>query len=85
MLPTLTPGCQVLVDPRAYLRHAPTPGDIVVAEHPYRAGLVLIKRLDRIEPEGAILLGDNECATTDSRDFGPVPLHRLLGRVVSTL
>ena len=85
MRPTLVPGDQVLVDPKAFRHRRPTPGDVVVAEHPFQPGLVLIKRLVRLEDTGVVLVGDNPAATTDSRDFGPIPLDRLMGRVVCTL
>ena len=54
-------------------------GDVVVAEHPARAGLLIVKRVARIGPDGYWLLGDRPDASTDSRHFGAVP--DVLGRV----
>ena len=82
MLPTLAHGQQVLV---ARFRVEPRIGDIVLALHPLREGFLIVKRIARVDAAGAFLLGDNPSATTDSRDFGSVPLERLVGRVVCTL
>ncbi len=43
---------------------------------------VLVKRVEVLVPEGAVVLGDNRAASTDSRSFGPVPARSVLGRVV---
>jgi len=82
MLPTLIEGQQVLVDPRAYRRRRPTPGDVVVARHPFCPDMKLIKRVARVEPDGGLrLVGDNPEASTDSRSLGIVPPQLLEGRV----
>ena len=85
MLPTLAEGQTVLVDPSAYRRRRPQPGDVVLAEHPLEQGLLVIKRVAELRESGAFLLGDNPDTTSDSRDFGPVSFDRLQGRVVCTL
>jgi nickel-type superoxide dismutase maturation protease len=85
MEPTLKRGVHVLVDPRFYVRRRPQPGEVVVAEHPRRKGLVLIKRVAALEADGGVVLhGDNASASDDSRDFGPVASERILGKVVGT-
>lgn len=56
------------------------PGDLVVVEHPDRPGLLLVKRVARVGPDGYWVLGDAPSASTDSRQFGPVA--DVLGRVV---
>lgn len=84
MLPGLRHGELVFVDPRAYRHAPPRPGDVVVARHPYRAGVVILKRVLEVAPDGSCeLRGDNPAESTDSRSFGRVPRARLLGRVVS--
>ena len=71
---------------RAYWRSPPLPGDIVVAWHPHRPDLKLIKRVMAVQPDGGcILQGDNLNESTDSRTFGSVPLELILGRVTSRL
>ena len=84
MVPLLKPGDEVLVDPRAYRRLPPRPGDIVVARHPYRTDLRLVKRVAEVLDNGHCLLqGDNPAESTDSRVYGPLPPERILGRVTS--
>lgn len=82
MLPLLSPEDEVLIDPRA----APAVGDIVVARHPHRGDLHLVKRLVGFDGAGrALLEGVNPEESTDSRTLGGVPLELLIGRVTSVL
>lgn len=78
MAPELPDGTTVLVK-----RTAPSEHDIVVARLP-ADGQVVVKRVQRIEPDGRFFLrGDGE-VTTDSRDYGTIPADSILGVVVST-
>lgn len=80
MTPTLPDGATVLVEPSA----RPAMGDVVVARHPYERGLVLIKRVAGLEPDGrAALVGDNPSESTHS--FGAVAPGAVLGVVRSRL
>ena len=82
MLPLLKPGDEVLVDPKAYRQARPRPGDIVIAQHPRRTNLHVIKRVVTVTENGnCILKGDNPSESTDSRTFGPVSPKQILGRV----
>ena len=57
-------------------------GDVVVARRPDRPELEIVKRIQAIEPDGAIFLaGDNPASSTDSRQFGAVPRRHILARV----
>ncbi|TME77648.1 MAG: nickel-type superoxide dismutase maturation protease [Chloroflexi bacterium] len=57
-------------------------GDVVVARRPDRPELEIIKRIHAIDPAGAIfLVGDNSAASTDSRQFGPVPRDHIVAQV----
>jgi nickel-type superoxide dismutase maturation protease len=57
-------------------------GDVVVARRPDRPDLEIVKRIQTIDPGGAIFLaGDNPDASTDSRQFGAVTRHHILARV----
>ncbi|NEP45516.1 MAG: nickel-type superoxide dismutase maturation protease [Okeania sp. SIO2H7] len=84
MLPLLLPGDEVLVNPRAYRRRLPRSGEIVVACHPTRPALRLVKRVAAVSGDrSCVLMGDNPDWSTDSRSFGAVPIDRVLGRVTS--
>lgn len=84
MTPLLKPGDEVLVNPRAYRKMLPKPGDIIVARHPYRMDLRLVKRVVEVFSDGRCFLsGDNPSESTDSRSFGAVTPEQILGRVTS--
>lgn len=86
MLPTLAPGDHLLVDERAYKTRAPAPGDIVVAEHPLLPGQIVVKRIAKLHGEGSVWLqGDNPHEGSDSRQFGPVALIKVRGRVTAAI
>jgi signal peptidase I len=96
MEPTLREGDRVIVDLLSFRRRAPREGDVVLLDGP--GGIELVKRVagdettapippPLLEPDSAlepafIVLGDNLTASSDSRAFGPVPLHRIRGRIV---
>ncbi len=57
MQPTLAPGEYVLFDRLAYRRGAPRRGDVVLASHPAKPGMRIVKRVvalpgDRVDVEG---------------------------------
>ena len=82
MLPILGPGDEVLCNPHGAFRV----GDIVVARHPHRRDVRIIKRLAAFDAKGhAVLEGTNQVESTDSRTLGSVPPNLLLGRVTSFL
>ena len=86
MTPLLNEGDEVLVDPFAYRREAPQPGEIVVAQHPYQSELRLIKRVSAVlDGDRYQLAGDNPAESSDSRAFGGIARHQILGRVTSCL
>lgn len=76
MTPTLYPG-QVVYIRRWFYK--PQINDIVMVRH---GGLEKIKRVTRIEAGGLYITGDNPQASTDSRQFGLVPLQSVLGKVI---
>lgn len=82
MRPTLEPGDYVFVNEWAYRFRPPTPGDLVVVRDPENPARFLVKRVS--EATGATnveLVGDNRELSRDSREFGPVPLERIVGKV----
>jgi nickel-type superoxide dismutase maturation protease len=59
------------------------PGQIVVARHPVRPGLLIVKRAARQECGGWWLASDNPSAgAVDSAVFGVVPAPLIEGRVL---
>jgi nickel-type superoxide dismutase maturation protease len=81
MAPSLSPGERVLFDRLAYARAEPRVGDIVLARHPARRGVRMIKRVAEVtEDREFVLLGDNPRESTDSRTLGPFRREEIVGR-----
>jgi len=72
----------------------PQKGDIVAAIRP-DTGALIIKRVSDFEflidtekakmLKGYFLLGDNKFESSDSREFGAVPMNNILGKVIFPL
>jgi len=59
------------------------PGQLVIARHPGRPDLLLVKRAARRDPAGWWLTSDNTgVGEVDSRSFGAVPPELIEGRVL---
>jgi nickel-type superoxide dismutase maturation protease len=81
MEPALEPGDWILVDPDAYRRTSPRPGELVIAPDPREPSRLLLKRVGSIGPGGALrLIGDAPERSTDSRTFGAVDPATIVGR-----
>lgn len=79
MLPALKKDDLVLIDPSARIET----GDIVLARHPFKQSVKIIKRIREILPgERYFLVGDNPSESTDSRSFGAISAKDILGKVV---
>ncbi|MFC4853569.1 S26 family signal peptidase [Actinophytocola glycyrrhizae] len=78
MVPTLKDGDVVL----ARNRRNPRTGDVVVVTWVTRPGQLSIKRAAGRDDLGWHVVGDNDLASTDSRDLGPAQVH---GVVVARL
>ncbi|KAA3661409.1 MAG: nickel-type superoxide dismutase maturation protease [Chloroflexi bacterium] len=84
MSPTLQSGNWLIVDPGAYQNKPPHVGDLVVARHPFRSDVKMVKRITAVTPNNHFhLQGDNPSAleSSDSRSFGLLPITHILGRV----
>jgi nickel-type superoxide dismutase maturation protease len=78
MAPALATGDEVLYHPRGALR----PGDFIVAKHPFKQGVTLIKQVKSLDARGHLfVVGLNPRHSTDSRSFGALPPRLVLGRV----
>lgn len=93
MLPTIRPGTIVVVNRLAYgLRNPvsagylfrwaqPRAGDIVVFPAP--DGVFAVKRFHGAVEGGLFLaIGDNREESLDSRQYGPVDVNKIIGKVV---
>ena len=77
MSPTLQPADRLLI-----VRVRPPVGAVAVAADPRAPGRELIKRVARTDGAGIHLRGDNSSASTDAREFGPVPVASVRWRAV---
>ncbi len=71
MSPVLRDGDRVLFDRLAYVRGKPQQGDIVLAVHPARPGIRIIKRLVAL-PGDAVAIEGNRCWVNGQR-IGHLP------------
>ena len=79
MEPALRPGDWLLVRRTRRIR----PGQVVLARHPERPELLIVKRAARRADGGWWLESDNpEAGAVDSRRFGAVPVPLIEGRVL---
>ena len=79
MLPTLNNGDVVLIEPTTNV----AVGDIVLAQHPYKQSVKMLKRVEKIDENGRFsLVGDNPQESTDSRTFGTVSIEYIHGKAV---
>ena len=79
MLPTLEAGDKVMIVPTTSIGA----GDIVLADHPYKTSVKMLKRVSRIDENGRYLLtGDNPAESTDSRTFGSLSIECIQGKAV---
>ncbi|MFL6373753.1 MAG: nickel-type superoxide dismutase maturation protease [Pyrinomonadaceae bacterium] len=82
MRPTLEDGDVVLTQSTCHV----AVGDIVLAAHPFKSSVTILKRLTAIDEDGrAELLGDAPDESSDSRSFGSMPLDQISGKVVCRL
>ncbi len=80
MEPALRPGDWLLVRRTRLIR----PGQIVLARHPGRPDMLIVKRAARRVVGGWWLASDNpEASAVDSRRFGPVPEALIVGKVLA--
>lgn len=82
MLPNLKNGDAILIDADAKI----SVGDIVLAKHPFKKSVKLLKRIKEIDQNGNyFLIGDNLPGSTDSRTFGALSAKHILGKAVCRL
>ena len=85
MYPTYRDGDVVEVDVDAYVEQLPEAGDIVLAQHPFKGGVHIVKRVKHITDEGRVfVVGDSPLESSDSRGFGALRPAQILGKVTGT-
>ena len=57
-------------------------GSVLLIEREVRPGVFIIKRLLRIDGSDYWVEGDNGAASTDSRQWGAIGAHEIIGRVL---
>ncbi|HUY66651.1 MAG TPA: nickel-type superoxide dismutase maturation protease [Acidimicrobiales bacterium] len=85
MIPALLPGDRLVVVGRPWPPPRwPRPGEVIAVRDPREPSRVLIKRVVAVDrPRGTLeVVGDAPDASTDSRQFGPVPRASVVGRAV---
>ena len=84
MAPALLPGDRLLVESRSYVGRHPRQGEVVLAADPREPERELIKRVAAVDAAtaSADLRGDAPGSSTDSREFGAVPLSAIRWRAV---
>lgn len=91
MWPTLAEGSTVVVLSAARCsavgqQWPPEVGAIVVARHPFRRGLAIVKRVAGVDAAGRFeLRGDASIESEDSGSLGSFELEALVGRVVGRM
>ena len=81
MSPTLRHGDRLLVR-RLRPGHRVRVGSVVLARFPARPELLVVKRVERTDPGGSWVVGDNALVADDSRKYGvAVPVGRAVARL----
>ena len=86
MEPALQIGDHVMVDIRVYRHRPPQVGEVIVFVHPSDPAIRMIKRVAEA-PKGTagdalFVLGDDLENSSDSRQWGPVPLTAVRGKAL---
>ena len=61
-------------------------GDIVLASHPFKSSVTMLKRVVAVDAAGRFdLRGDDPDESSDSRTFGTIPIDHIQGKAVCRL
>jgi len=58
----------------------PGVGDVVIASDPREPARLLVKRVRSVTGDQVAIEGDHHDASTDSRDYGPIPAGSIIGQ-----
>jgi len=82
MEPALKQNDYVIVNKFAYVFGKPKKNDIIVFKHPRGKKKFLIKRIHKINGNKLFVVGDNKTYSTDSRHFGAINKHLIIGKLL---
>lgn len=82
MMPTLHDGQQILVSKIPYFFTSPKINDIIVFK---KESDVYIKRIKKIKYGGYFVQGDNNKDSYDSKVFGYISKHDIMGKVIKKI
>lgn len=81
MQPLLREGDWLLVDPDAYARRRPRPGELVVAHDPQAEGRIIIKRVASVDTDERLRVrGDHPAHASDLESIAALLPSALIGR-----
>lgn len=80
LTPEYSQGDFVLVSKVPFLFAPPSPGDIIAFRQPGYG--LLIKRIQNITSDGSLNVIGSHPESVDSRVFGPVRRHEIVGKVI---
>lgn len=78
--PEFEDGDFVLVSRIPFLFRPPKPGEVVAFRKPPYG--LLVKRVERLEPEGELFVVGTQPESVDSRQFGSIRKRELVGKVI---
>lgn len=80
MWPTIYDGERLEFVPHD-TENVPAKGSVVLAEHPLKQGVLMVKRVKSVSADRVFLEGDNPdpLASEDSHNFGTVPFCNIVG------
>ena len=85
MFPTLMHGDSLIMKKFKTNDRLPSVGTIVVAKHPFKKNLLIIKRVIKRNPSSIYIAGDNPEFSSDSSDFGEIDKSLIVGEITSSI
>ena len=82
MEPLVYEGDFVFADNMSYRLFKPRVGQVVIARHPLKQGILLLKRIVKEQQGFYWIEGDNAEKSVDSRHFGWLQRELILGKVI---
>ncbi len=81
MYPTLKEGDLIIYKPFKNFESELSEGLLVVATHPLKKEITIVKRISKINSEAIEILGENQSKSIDSRQFGQIHTSQIQGIV----